>query len=178
MAKEHSIPIRAYLSCVIACPYEGDVSPTQVARVAAQLMELGCYELSLGDTIGVGTPGSTRRLLEEIAPVVPVDQIAVHFHDTYGQAVANMHESLSMGVRTVDAAVSGLGGCPYAKGSSGNVATEDVVYSLKGWGMETGIDLDRLVDAGSFICEVLNLESRSKVATALRAKRKTEKGGC
>jgi hydroxymethylglutaryl-CoA lyase len=171
-AKEHNIPIRGYLSCVVGCPYQGPVAPSVVARAAEKLMELGCHELSLGDTIGVGTPASTIAMLQAVDYVVTTDKLAVHFHDTYGQALVNILVSLEHGIKTIDSSVAGLGGCPYAKGASGNVATEDLVYMLDGLGVETGIDLDKLVDAGEFICSVLGRESRSKAGLALTAKRR------
>lgn len=172
-AKAANIPVRGYVSCVIACPYEGSISPSKVAEVVTALLELGCHEISLGDTIGVGTPGSTTAMLETVTSVVSdVHQLAVHFHDTYGQALANILVSLDHNITTVDSSVSGLGGCPYAAGASGNVATEDVLYMLHGMGIETGIDLDQLIDAGSFICNVLGKETGSKVAKAIISKRK------
>jgi hydroxymethylglutaryl-CoA lyase len=171
-AKHHNIPIRGYLSCVVGCPYQGPVAPSEVARVAEMLMELGCHELSLGDTIGVGTPARTIAMLQAVKYVVPKEQLAVHFHDTYGQALVNILVSLEQGITTIDSSVAGLGGCPYAKGASGNVATEDLVYMLDGLGIDTGIDIDKLVDAGEFICSVLGRESRSKAGLALAAKRR------
>lgn len=171
-AKEQDIPVRGYVSCVLGCPYEGaTISPARVASVAGQLVELGCCEISLGDTIGIGTPGNTVTMLEATQATVDTEMLAVHFHDTYGQALANIYASLLLGVSTIDASVSGLGGCPYAPGAAGNVATEDVVYMLNGMGIQTGIDLDKLIDAGSFISNVLDRESRSKVAKAMTAKR-------
>ncbi|EEC47192.1 hydroxymethylglutaryl-coenzyme A lyase [Phaeodactylum tricornutum CCAP 1055/1] len=165
------IPVRAYLSCVIGCPYQGRIPPLAVAQMAEKLLALGCHELSLGDTIGVGTPTTTIALLKELQHVLgnDVDKLAVHFHDTHGQALANILVSLESGIATVDASVAGLGGCPYAPGASGNVATEDVVYMLNGLGVETGIDLDKLVEAGDFICEVLDRPSRSRAGTAISA---------
>jgi hydroxymethylglutaryl-CoA lyase len=171
-AKQHNIPIRGYLSCVVGCPYQGPVAPSEVARVAEKLMELGCHELSLGDTIGVGTPASTIAMLQAVTCAVPKELLAVHFHDTYGQALVNILVSLEQGISTIDSSVAGLGGCPYAKGASGNVATEDLVYMLDGLGINNGIDLDKLVDAGEFICNVLGRKSRSKVGLALAAKRR------
>lgn len=147
------------------------MSPKSVARVAEKLMSLGCHELSLGDTIGVGTPATTIKMLEAVSSVIGTDQLAIHCHDTYGQALANILVSLDHGITTIDASVAGLGGCPYAKGASGNVATEDLVYMLDGLGVETGIDLDKLVDASEFICSVLGKESRSKAGSAIAAKR-------
>lgn len=159
--------VRGYVSCVLGCPYEGAVPVAKVAEVAAALDAMGCAEVSLGDTIGVGTPLKARAMLEAVAERVPLQRLAVHFHDTYGQALANILACLELGVATVDAAVAGLGGCPYAKGASGNVATEDVVYMLNGLGIETGIDLDRLAAAGAYICAELGRPPSSKVALAL-----------
>ncbi|XP_057547619.1 uncharacterized protein LOC130826099 [Amaranthus tricolor] len=167
-ANKLSLPVRGYISCVVGCPVEGAVSPSQVAYVAKELSNMGCYEISLGDTIGVGTPGTVIPMLEAVIDAVPVEQLAVHFHDTYGQALSNIFLSLQMGISTVDSSISGLGGCPYAKGASGNVATEDVVYLLNGLGVETNVDLEKLLLAGDFICKHLNRASGSKAATALR----------
>src|SRR5947208_14851334 len=147
--------VRGYISCVAGCPYEGDVKPRAVATVAAKLYEMGCYEISLGDTIGVGTPGKIRRMIEAVARRVPIGKLAGHYHDTYGQALANIYASLELGVRTFDSSVAGLGGCPYEKGATGNVGTEDVVYLLDGLGIETGIDLEKLFQAGRYICREL-----------------------
>ncbi|GAV69071.1 HMGL-like domain-containing protein [Cephalotus follicularis] len=166
-AKEHSIPVRGYISCVVGCPVEGMVPPSKVAHVAKQLCDMGCYEISLGDTIGVGTPGTVVPMLEAVINVVPVDMLAVHFHDTYGQALSNILASLQMGIVTVDSSVAGLGGCPYAKGASGNVATEDVVYMLHGLGVNTNVDLGKLILAGNFICKHLGRLSGSKAGIAL-----------
>jgi len=157
---------------VLGCPYEGEIAPARVAEVAAALYGMGCYEVSLGDTIGVGTPGKTKAMLEACAARVPLERLAGHYHDTYGQALANIYASLEAGVRTFDASVAGLGGCPYAAGASGNVATEDVVYMLHGLGFETGVDLDRLAATGAWICEVLGRDYGSKAGKALAAKRK------
>lgn len=170
-AQAAGIRVRGYVSCVLGCPYEGEISPEAVAGVAATLFEMGCYEVSLGDTIGAGTPGETRRMLDAVARRVPVDKLAGHYHDTYGQAVANVYASLEAGVACFDSAVAGLGGCPYAPGASGNVATEDVVYMLDGLGIETGISLDALVDTAGWICERLGRPPASKVARAVLAKR-------
>jgi hydroxymethylglutaryl-CoA lyase len=170
-AKAHGIRVRGYVSCVLGCPYEGDVAPGRVAEVAAELDAMGCYEISLGDTIGVGTPGKTRALIEACARRVPVERLAGHYHDTYGQALGNIYASLEAGVATFDASVAGLGGCPYAAGASGNVATEDVVYLLNGLGIDTGVDLDKLVDIGAWICGVLGKTSGSKVNRAISAKK-------
>lgn len=170
-AQAAGIRVRGYVSCVLGCPYEGEISPEAVAGVAATLFEMGCYEVSLGDTIGAGTPGKTRRMLDAVARRVPVDKLAGHYHDTYGQAVANVYASLEAGVACFDSAVAGLGGCPYAPGASGNVATEDVVYMLDGLGIETGISLDALVDTAGWISERLGRPPASKVARAVLAKR-------
>ncbi|WCJ24314.1 Hydroxymethylglutaryl-CoA lyase mitochondrial [Euphorbia peplus] len=166
-ASKLSIPVRGYISCVVGCPVEGTISPSKVAYVARQLSDMGCYEISLGDTIGVGTPGTVVPMLEAVIDVVPVDKLAVHFHDTYGQALSNILASLQMGINTVDSSVSGLGGCPYAKGASGNVATEDVVYMLNGLGIKTNVDLQKLILAGNFISKHLGRPSGSKAAIAL-----------
>ena len=172
-AKALAIRVRGYVSCVVGCPYEGGVPPVKVAEVARALMDLGCYEISLGDTIGIGTPGSVRRMIEAVAREVPVTMIAGHFHDTWGMAVANVHAALELGVSVFDSSVAGLGGCPYAKGASGNVATEDVVYLLNGLGIQTGIDLDKVVDAGEFISSHLGRQPASKVAQAVIAQRRS-----
>jgi hydroxymethylglutaryl-CoA lyase len=166
------IKLRGYVSCVLGCPYEGEVPPERVAAVASALFEMGCYEISLGDTIGVGTPGKTKVMIEACARRVPLERLAGHYHDTYGQALANIYASLELGVATFDASVAGLGGCPYAAGASGNVATEDVVYMLHGLGIRTGVDLDRLVEIGQWICAVLKREPSSKAGRAIAAKRK------
>jgi hydroxymethylglutaryl-CoA lyase len=171
-AKAANIKVRGYVSCVLGCPYEGNVAPERVAQVAGALLEMGCYEVSLGDTIGVGTPGKTQAMLKACADRVPLDRLAGHYHDTYGQALANIYASLELGVRTFDSSVAGLGGCPYAAGASGNVATEDVVYMLHGLGMKTGIDLERLAATGAWISEKLAREYGSKAGKALAAKRK------
>ena len=169
-AKKHGVKVRGYVSCVLGCPYEGEVPPERVAHVAHALFDMGCYEVSLGDTIGVGTPGKTRAMIEACAKRVPVAKLAGHYHDTYGQALANIYASFEVGVRTFDSSIAGLGGCPYAKGASGNVATEDVVYMLHGLGVETGVDLGKLVGIGQWICGVLGREPSSKVNKALSAK--------
>ncbi|ONK61488.1 uncharacterized protein A4U43_C08F30430 [Asparagus officinalis] len=166
-AKKLGIPVRGYVSCVVGCPVEGKVPPSNVAYVAKELYDMGCSEISLGDTIGVGTPGSVIPVLEAVMSMVPTEKLAVHFHDTYGQSLANILISLQMGVSVVDASVSGLGGCPYAKGASGNVATEDVVYMLQGLGIKTNVDLGKLIAAGDFISKHLGRCSGSKAATAL-----------
>ncbi|CAI0541972.1 unnamed protein product [Linum tenue] len=166
-AKEHSIPVRGYVSCVVGCPVEGPISPAKVAFVAKALHDMGCYEISLGDTIGVGTPGTVVPMLEAVMAVVPVEKLAVHFHDTYGQSLPNILVSLQMGISTVDSSVAGLGGCPYAKGATGNVATEDVVYMLNGLGVKTNVDLAKLLAAGDFISKQLGRAPVSKAAVAL-----------
>ena len=170
-AKTDGVRVRGYISCVLGCPYEGAVPVAAVVRVAESLAAMGCGDVSLGDTIGVGTPGAARALLKAVAASVPMDRLGVHFHDTYGQALANILACLEEGVATIDASVAGLGGCPYAKGASGNVGTEDVAYMLRGLGIETGIDLDRLVDTGIFIARALGRAPASKTAQALAAKR-------
>ncbi|MBV8030928.1 MAG: hydroxymethylglutaryl-CoA lyase [Betaproteobacteria bacterium] len=170
-AKKHGIKVRGYVSCVVGCPYEGDVKPAKAAEVAGALYDMGCYEVSLGDTIGVGTPARTKAMIEACASRVPMDKLAGHYHDTYGQALANIYASLECGVRTFDASIAGLGGCPYAAGASGNVATEDVVYMMNGLGMRTGVDLDKLVAAGEWICAILKKTPSSKAGRAISAKR-------
>jgi len=169
-AKAAKIPVRGYVSCVAGCPYEGDVDPLMVAGVAAELVGLGCYEVSLGDTIGVGTPASVSRMLSQVMAFIPREKLAVHMHDTYGQALANIYASLQMGVSVVDSSIAGLGGCPYAPGAAGNVATENVVYLLNGLGIEHGIDIDKLIDAGEYIVGKLGRSNGSKVANAMRRK--------
>ena len=164
------LKVRGYLSCVLGCPYEGAVSADAVARVAQALHALGCYEISLGDTIGVGTPGQARAMVETVAALVPLEALALHFHDTYGQALANILACLECGVATVDSAVAGLGGCPYAPGASGNVASEDVLYLLDGLGIETGVSLDGLLDAGWFISDHLGRPPASRVSLARRGR--------
>jgi isopropylmalate/homocitrate/citramalate synthase len=170
-AKKHNVKVRGYVSCVLGCPYEGEVKPERVAHVAHALFEMGCYEVSLGDTIGVGTPGKTKAMIEACAKRVPIEHLAGHYHDTYGQALANIYASLELGVGTFDSSVAGLGGCPYAKGASGNVATEDVVYMLHGLGMRTGVDLDKLVGIGQWICGILGREPSSKVNKAVSSRK-------
>jgi len=170
-AKRQGVKVRGYVSCVIACPYEGAIAPEMVAHVARRLHETGCYEVSLGDTIGVGTPGSVLRMLDAVAAKVPVERLAGHYHDTYGMAVANVHASYDFGLRAFDSSVAGLGGCPYAKGATGNVATEDVAYLLHGLGATTGVDMDALVDCGAWISAQLNRDSGSRVGRAVLARR-------
>jgi len=169
-AQKAGIRVRGYVSCVLGCPYDGFIEPEQVALVAEKLFQLGCYEISLGDTIGVGNAASVQKMLQAVSARVPTDKLAVHFHDTYGQALTNIYTALQSGVMVVDSAIAGLGGCPYAMGASGNVATEDVVYLLNGLGIETGIDLDKLLTAGWFISDKLNKKPVSKVSNAYRAK--------
>jgi hydroxymethylglutaryl-CoA lyase len=165
-AQDAGIPVRGYVSCVLGCPYEGEIAPAAVARLAGDLIAMGCYEISLGDTIGVGTPAKARRLVEIVAGRVAIDRLALHFHDTYGQALANIFACLDLGVAVIDSAVAGVGGCPYAKGASGNVATEDVVYMLHGMGIETGLDLAGLCAAGGMISQALGRPTGSRVARA------------
>jgi hydroxymethylglutaryl-CoA lyase len=163
------VRVRGYVSCVLGCPYEGEIAPAAVARVAMALHAMGCFEISLGDTIGTGTPRKTADMLAAVTADLPVTALAMHAHDTYGQALANVLTALELGVRVVDSSVAGLGGCPYAKGASGNLATEDLVYMLDGMGVRTGVALDRAITAGRRICAVLGKETRSKVALARSA---------
>jgi hydroxymethylglutaryl-CoA lyase len=169
-AKAKQMRVRGYISCVVDCPYEGAIAPAAVADVAAKLLAMGCYEISLGDTVGTGTPARLQAMIEAASRVVPVERLAVHFHDTYGQALANILASLELGIAVVDSSVAGLGGCPYAKGASGNVASEDVLYMLDGLAVATGVDLAKLAAAGRFISAALDREPASKVARALKAK--------
>ncbi|TFJ84321.1 hypothetical protein NSK_004312 [Nannochloropsis salina CCMP1776] len=169
-AKAHKLKVRGYVSCVLGCPYEGKVAPEKVAKVARALYDMGCYEISLGDTIGTGTPGSTRAMLLATKAFIPSEHLAVHFHDTYGQALANILTALQEGIGVVDASVAGLGGCPYAAGASGNVATEDVVYMLHGMGICTGINLSSLARAGHFISEALGRNTQSKAGREILKK--------
>lgn len=166
-ARSAGIRVRGYVSCVLGCPYEGGVAPQAVAAVAGKLYDAGCYEISLGDTIGTGTPNATKALIDTVAQHVPISQLAGHFHDTYGQALANIYAALKLGLRTFDSSVSGLGGCPYAPGASGNVATEDLLYMLNGLGLHTGVDMQKILAAGDFICNALGRATSSKVARAL-----------
>tara|TARA_R110002072_G_scaffold7773_6_gene41571 strand:- start:1976 stop:2884 length:909 start_codon:yes stop_codon:yes gene_type:complete len=168
LAATKKIPVRGYVSCVIGCPYEGPIEPEAVRAVSNSLFDMGCYEVSLGDTIGVGTPATFQRMLDSVMKHHSTD-LAVHCHDTYGQALANIYASLQMGIAVVDSSVAGLGGCPYAKGSSGNVATEDLLYLLAGLGIETGINLDQVIDVGQYISELLGRSNQSKVARAKRS---------
>ncbi|ALR18493.1 hydroxymethylglutaryl-CoA lyase [Vibrio natriegens] len=167
-AAKHNIPVRGYLSCVIDCPYDGATAPKQVRNVATNLIDMGCYEVSLGDTIGTGTPNRVEAMLQSVLKNIPSQKLAVHFHDTWGQALANIYQAFIMGIETVDSSVAGLGGCPYAHGASGNVATEDVLYLCRGLGIETGVDLELLAKAGWMISEELHRQPTSKVSLALR----------
>ncbi|MEE3876958.1 hydroxymethylglutaryl-CoA lyase [Vibrio sp. YYF0003] len=167
-AAKHNIPVRGYLSCVIDCPYDGATAAKQVRNVATNLIDMGCYEVSLGDTIGTGTPNRVEAMLQSVLKNIPSQKLAVHFHDTWGQALANIYQAFMMGIETVDSSVAGLGGCPYAHGASGNVATEDVLYLCRGLGIETGVDLELLAKAGWMISEELHRQPTSKVSLALR----------
>lgn len=170
LAKSHNLKVRGYVSCVMGCPYEGAIAPEAVLKVSQQLLAMGCYEISLGDTIGTGTPGQTHKLLNTLLTDIPVNQLAVHFHDTYGQALANILVALQQGISVIDSAAGGLGGCPYAAGASGNVATEDVVYMLNGMGITTGVNIDALVAASALIFSELSHEPASRTMRALLAK--------
>jgi hydroxymethylglutaryl-CoA lyase len=169
LAKSHTIHIRAYISCVLGCPYEGDIAPRDVSKLTKQLIDLGVDEISLGDTIGVGTPKQTKAVINAVLSHLSVSQLAMHFHDTYGQAIANIAGALEYGVHRFDSSVAGLGGCPYARGATGNVATEDVLYLMHGLGIDTGVDIFKVVAAGEFICKALKRKNQSKVANALLA---------
>ena len=169
-ARAQGVRVRGYISCVIDCPYEGAIAPQAVAVVAKALRDMGCYEISLGDTIGSGTPARMQTMIHAVNTEVPITELAVHCHDTYGQALANIYAALQLGVATIDSSIAGLGGCPYAKGASGNVASEDVVYMLHGLGIATGVDLNALLRAGQMICRQLGREPTSKAARALAAK--------
>lgn len=170
LALAGGVKVRGYVSCVAGCPYEGHVAEQTVAELAQRLIGLGCYEISLGDTIGVATPGQVKSLLQAVSAKVPLPQLAVHFHDTYGQSLANIFAALQEGVSVVDSSVSGLGGCPFAPGASGNAATEDVLYMLNGLGIHSGVDLDKLIDAGQYVCDLLGRSQGSKVAQALTSR--------
>lgn len=173
-ASQEGIAVRGYVSCVVGCPYEGSIEPKAVADVAHKMLDMGCYEISLGDTIGVGTPKDIRDMLSAVMEQVPVEKLALHCHDTYGQALANILAGLDMGVAVIDSSVAGLGGCPYASGASGNVATEDVLYMLNGMGIETGVDLDKIIDAAWYISDFLGHAPASKVAIALNNNKGSE----
>ncbi|RCK53716.1 hydroxymethylglutaryl-CoA lyase [Thalassospira profundimaris] len=168
-ARKNNIAVRGYVSCVLGCPYEGDIAPDKVARVARELFEMGCYEVSLGDTIGTGTPIKAQNMIAAVSEHVPVEKLAAHFHDTYGQALANLLAVMQMGIATIDSSVAGLGGCPYAQGASGNVATEDVVYMLNGLGIDSGVNLEKLVETGHWICSRVGRPSASKAQLAIAA---------
>ncbi len=170
VASSLEIKVRGYVSCVVGCPYEGAIAPEHAARVAKTLFDMGCYEVSLGDTIGVGNPSSIQRLIEACARQIPIEKLAGHYHDTYGMAIANIYASLQMGMAIFDSSIAGLGGCPYAQGASGNVATEDVVYLMQGLGIETGIDLATLASIGDWISSALNRPNGAKAGRALCAK--------
>lgn len=174
-AKADGVKVRGYISCVLGCPFDGEVKPSAVANVADMLWELGCYEISLGDTIGVGTPLKAKALLRAVAGTVPIAALAMHFHDTYGQALANLYAGMEEGVRVIDSAAGGLGGCPYALGATGNVATEDVVYMLEGMGIATGVDMAKLVVATNAVSRLIGRPPVSRVASALNAKRRMAK---
>ena len=167
LAKQHSIKVRGYVSCVLGCPYEGSIDSNKVAQVTEQLFQLGCYEVSLGDTIGTGTAKAAQTMLQACMNIAPIEKLALHFHNTYGQALANIYACLELGANIIDSSVAGLGGCPYAKGASGNIATEDVIYMLNGLGIESGIDLDQLVETGNWISQQLNKPNNSQVGNAL-----------
>lgn len=169
LAKNNHIKVRGYISCVLGCPYEGSIPPQHVATVMQRLLDLGVDEISLGDTIGVGTPKQTQQVLDKVLPLIPLNQLAMHFHDTYGQGIANIYASLEYGVHRFDSSVAGLGGCPYARGASGNIATEDVLYLMHGLGIDTGVDIFKIVVAGDMICQVLGKKNQSKVASAMLA---------
>lgn len=166
-AKKHPIPVRGYVSCTLGCPFEGEINPQHVQRIAEKLITLGCYQVSLGDTIGVGTPHKVQKLIDVVSQKIPLDTLAVHFHDTYAQALVNIYAALEKGITTVDSSVAGLGGCPYAPGAGGNVATEDVVYLLNGLGIDNGVNLKKLAAIGRMICDHLAITPRSKVSIAL-----------
>lgn len=166
LAKEQNVRVRGYISCVLGCPYQGEIDPQAVADLADKLTKIGCFEISLGDTIGVGTPLKTKKMLEIVNKKVPIEQLAVHFHDTYGQALANIYVALELGIAVIDSSVAGLGGCPYAKGATGNVASEDVLYMLEGMGIKTGIDLKKMLEVGRFITGYLDRPIQSKVNLA------------
>jgi hydroxymethylglutaryl-CoA lyase len=170
-ALQAGMRVRGYVSCVLGCPYEGKIALSQVVKVASTLFQAGCYEISLGDTIGVGTPLAAKEMVKSVMTEIPSSKLAVHYHDTYGMALANIFACLDLGIATVDSSVAGLGGCPYAKGATGNVATEEVVYLLHGLGCKTGVDLEKLIQAGEYICHYLKHANRSKVAVAMLAKK-------
>jgi hydroxymethylglutaryl-CoA lyase len=168
-ARKNNVAVRGYVSCVLGCPYEGDIEPAKVASVAQELYDMGCYEVSLGDTIGTGTPVKVQDMIAAVSQDIPMEKLAAHFHDTYGQALANLLAALQMGIATIDSSVAGLGGCPYAQGTSGNVATEDVIYMLNGLGIKSGVDLEKLVATGHWICSRVGRPSASKAQLAISA---------
>ena len=169
LAQKSGIPVRGYVSTVMGCPYEGDIAPSKVAEVSKTLFDMGCYEISLGDTVGVGTPLKAKRMLEAVNQHIPMNKLAAHFHDTYGQALANLYAVLEEGIAVIDSSVAGLGGCPYAKGAAGNVASEDVIYLLNGLGIKSGINLEKLAATGDWITHTINRPNRSKVGIAMMA---------
>lgn len=169
LAKKSNTPVRGYVSTVMGCPYEGEIAPSKVAEVSKTLFEMGCYEISLGDTVGVGTPLKAKRMLEAVNQHIPMNKLAAHFHDTYGQALANLYAVLEEGIAVIDSSVAGLGGCPYAKGAAGNVASEDVIYLLNGLGIKSGINLEKLAETGDWITQTINRPNRSKVGIAMMA---------
>jgi hydroxymethylglutaryl-CoA lyase len=173
-ALANNIKVRGYVSTVVGCPYEGFIPPEKVAQVAKALYDMGCYEISLGDTIGVATPIKFGNMIEEVSKVIPISKLAVHCHDTYGQAIGNIVVALQKGIRVVDSSVAGLGGCPYAQGASGNVATEDVVYLLEGMGFETGVNLRKIVETGSWISSTIGRTNMSKAGIALSTRSKSQ----
>jgi hydroxymethylglutaryl-CoA lyase len=168
LAHEHNIKVRGYVSCVLGCPYEGQIDANKVAEVTEQLFNLGCYEVSLGDTIGTGTPLAAQNMLKSCMNIAPIENLALHFHNTYGQALANIYACLELGANIIDASVAGLGGCPYAKGASGNIATEDVIYMLNGMGIESGVNLEKIINTGNWISQHLNKVNSSQVGNALK----------
>ena len=177
LAQQQNVQVRGYVSCINSCPYDGDTQPHQVASISNELFQMGCYEVSLGDTIGTGTPSRIKRVLEATSKTIPMVSLAAHFHNTYGQALANIYAALEEGLAVVDTAVAGLGGCPYAPGASGNVATEDVLYMLEGMNIDTGIQMDKLLDAATFICNELGITSRSNAGQALSTNYKNHTSG-
>ena len=170
IALDAGMSVRAYISCALGCPYEGKVEPEVVSHIAHEFLQMGCYEISLGDTIGIGTAGDVQRMLSHVLLDIPPENVAVHFHDTYGQALTNIFVALQNGVSTIDASVAGLGGCPYAKGATGNVATEDVLYMLNGLGIRTDVKMSSLLEAGNYICQFLGRSSSSKTSSAYKLK--------
>jgi hydroxymethylglutaryl-CoA lyase len=176
--KSAQIRVRGYVSCILGCPFSGEVEASAVTRLARALHEMGCYEISLGDTIGVGTPVKAQKVLDAVSREVPIEKLAVHYHDTWGQALANILASLELGIAAIDSSVAGLGGCPYAPGATGNVATEDVVYMLDGMGIETGVDLQKVAAAGRMICEAIGKQTSSKATTAMTSDAGSEARSC